>query len=89
MNKDEVARKLTKVNQLMNELIFAFMQTGMSYRQAEEEVFGMLNRKRLSKETENALGRGSHVLQILLFHRSVTNLSHSPSFQSLSWEDRL
>jgi len=89
MNKDEVARKLTKVNQLMNELIFAFMQTGMSYRQAEEEVFGMLNRKRLSKETENAWGRGSHVLQILLFHRSVTNLSHSPSFQSLSWEDRL
>ena len=54
MNKDEVARRLTKVNQLMNELIFAFMQTGMSYRQAEEEVFGMLNRKRLSKETENA-----------------------------------
>ena len=53
MNKDEVARKLTKVNQLMNELIFAFMQTGMSYRQAEEEIFTMLKRKRLSKETED------------------------------------
>jgi hypothetical protein len=33
---DEVARKLSKVNQLMDELIYAFMQTGMSYRQAEE-----------------------------------------------------
>ena len=44
MNKDEVARKLTKVNQLMNELIFAFMQTGMTYKQAEEEVFRMLKR---------------------------------------------
>jgi hypothetical protein len=53
MNKDEVARKLTKVNQLMDQLIFAFMQTGMTYRQAEEEVFRMLKRKRLSKETEN------------------------------------
>ena len=53
MNKDEVARKLTKVNQLMNELIFAFMQTGMSYRHAEEEVFRMLKRKRLLKETKD------------------------------------
>jgi hypothetical protein len=53
MNKDEVARKLTKVNQLMDQLIFAFMQTGMSYRQAEEEVFSMLKRKRLSKESED------------------------------------
>jgi hypothetical protein len=26
------------------------MQTGMTYRQAEEEVFRMLKRKRLSKE---------------------------------------
>jgi len=37
----------------MNELIFAFMQTGMTYRQAEEEVFKILKRKRLSKETED------------------------------------
>jgi hypothetical protein len=37
----------------MNELIFAFMQTGMTYRQAEEEVFRMLKRTRLSKETED------------------------------------
>ena len=53
MTKDEVARKLSKVNQLMDELIYAFMQTGMSYRQAEEEVFRMLKRKRLSKESED------------------------------------
>jgi hypothetical protein len=53
MNKDEVARKLTKVNQLMDQLIFAFMQTGMTYRQAEEEVFTMVKRKRLSKETKD------------------------------------
>ena len=53
MNKDEVARKLSKVNQLMDELIYAFMLTGMSYRHAEEEVFGMLKRKRLSQETKD------------------------------------
>ena len=53
MNKEEVARKLAKLDQLMNELIFAFMQTGMTYKQAEEEVFRMLKRKRLSKETED------------------------------------
>jgi hypothetical protein len=53
MNKDEVARKLSKVHQLMDELIYAFMQTGMSYRQAEEEVFSMLKRTRSSKESEN------------------------------------
>jgi hypothetical protein len=54
MNKDEVARKLTRVNQLMDQLIFAFMQTGMSYRQAEEQVFRMLKRTRSSKESEDA-----------------------------------
>ena len=53
MNKDEVASKLTKIDKLMNELIFAFMQSGMSYKQAEEEVFRMLKRKRLSKEAED------------------------------------
>jgi hypothetical protein len=53
MTKDEVARKLTKIDKLMNELIFAFMQTGMSYRQAEEEIFKMLKRKRSSKETKD------------------------------------
>ena len=52
MNKDEVVRKLTKIDKLMNELIFAFMQTGMPYRQAEEEVFTMLKRMRVSKETK-------------------------------------
>ena len=53
MNEDEITVKLTKIDQLMNQLIFAFMQTGMSYRQAEEEIFRMLKRKRLSKETED------------------------------------
>ena len=53
MNKDEVASKLTKIDKLMNELIFAFMQTGMTYRRAEQEVFKILKRKRLSKETED------------------------------------
>jgi hypothetical protein len=53
MNKDEVAKKLTKVNQLTDQLIFAFMQTGMSYRQAEEEVFTMLKRMRVSKGTKD------------------------------------
>jgi hypothetical protein len=53
MDKDEVGRKLTKVDKLTNELIFAFMQTGMSYRHAEEEVFTMLKRKRSSKETKD------------------------------------
>jgi len=53
MTKDEVARKLTKIDKLMSEVIFAFMQTGMSYRQAEEEIFKMLKRKRSSKETKD------------------------------------
>ena len=53
MNKDEVARKLTKVNQLTNELIYALMQTGMTYRQAEEETFRMLKIKRSSKEIKD------------------------------------
>ena len=53
MNKEEVAKKLAKLDQIMNELIFAFMQSGMSYKQAEEEVFRMLKRKRLLKETKD------------------------------------
>ena len=53
MNKEEVAKKLAKLDQIMNELVFAFMQSGMSYKQAEEEVFRMLKRKRLSKESED------------------------------------
>ena len=53
MTKDEFTRKLTKVNQIMNELIYALMQTGMTYRQAEEEVYRMLKGKRSSKETED------------------------------------
>ena len=53
MTKDEFTRKLTKLNRIMNELIYALMQTGMSYRQAEEEVFTMLKRMRVSKETKD------------------------------------
>jgi hypothetical protein len=30
----------------MNKLIFAFMKKGMSYREAEEELFRRLKRKR-------------------------------------------
>ena len=53
MTKDEFTRKLTKVNQDVDELIYGLMQTGMTYRQAEEEVFTMLNRMRVSKETKD------------------------------------
>jgi hypothetical protein len=59
MTKDEFTSKFTKVNQIMNELIYALMQTGMTYRQAEEEVFRMLKRKRSSKETKVRLRKGS------------------------------
>ena len=53
MDEDEITGRLAKINQLMDQLIFAFMQTGMSYRHAEEEVFTMLKRKRASKETKD------------------------------------
>jgi hypothetical protein len=53
MTKDEFTRKLTKLNQIMNELIYALMQTGMTYRQAEEETFRMLKMKRSSKEIKD------------------------------------
>ena len=60
MNKNEVARKLTKVNQIMEEVIYGLTQTGMTYRQAEEEVFTMLNRMRVSKEAKAELGGLTH-----------------------------
>jgi hypothetical protein len=53
MDEDEITRRLTKIDQLMNKLIFAFMQRGMSYRQAEEELFVRLKGKRLSKEAKD------------------------------------
>jgi hypothetical protein len=53
MNKNEFTRKLTKLNQIMNELIYALMQTGMTYRQAEEEIFRTLKIKRSSKEIKD------------------------------------
>jgi hypothetical protein len=49
MDEEEIARMLTQLDQLMNKLIFAFMQGGMTYRQAEEELFGRLKRKRFLK----------------------------------------
>jgi hypothetical protein len=45
--------RLTKIDQLMNQLIFAFMEMGMSYRQAEDEMFRRLKRKRFFKEIED------------------------------------
>ena len=54
MTKDEFTRKLTKVNQIVDELIYGLIQTGMTYRQAEDEVFTMLKRTRSSKESEDA-----------------------------------
>ena len=56
MNKHEVVRKLT---QIMDELIYAFMQTEMSYKQAEEEVFRMVKRTRSPKETEDEVVSGT------------------------------
>ena len=45
MNKNEIARKLTRINQITEEVIYGLMQTGMTYRQAEEEVFRMLRER--------------------------------------------
>ena len=36
ITKDEFTRKLTKVSQIVDELIFGLMQTGMTYRQATQ-----------------------------------------------------
>jgi len=41
-----------KVNQTMDELTYGLMQKGMTYSQAEEEVFTMLKSMRVSKETK-------------------------------------
>jgi hypothetical protein len=53
MDEEEIARRLTKLDQFINQLIFAFMQTGMSYRQAEEELFRRLKRKRFPKDAKD------------------------------------
>ena len=52
MTKDEFTGKLMKVNQTMDELTYGLMQKGMTYSQAEEEVFTMLKSMRVSKETK-------------------------------------
>ena len=44
MDEDEITGRLAKINQLMDQLIFVFMQMGMSYRQAEDELFRSLKR---------------------------------------------
>ena len=46
MNRDEVETKLRKAHQVMDELVYALMQEGMSYKQAEEEAFRKLQEKR-------------------------------------------
>ena len=43
----------TLISQIIDELIYALMQTGMTYRQAEEETFRMLKMKRSSKEIKD------------------------------------
>ena len=52
----EIEAKLTKVDQLINELIFALVQEGMSYKQAEEEAFRELKSKGPFKESEDHSG---------------------------------
>jgi hypothetical protein len=49
MDEEEIARRLTQLDQLMNKLIFTFMQRGMTYRQAEQELLWRLKRKRFPK----------------------------------------
>ena len=46
-------RKLAELDALMNQLIFYLHAKGITYRQAKEEVFKMMKRKRLPKETED------------------------------------
>jgi hypothetical protein len=42
--------KLAELDALTNQLIFYLHATGMTYKQAKEEVFKMMKRKRLLKE---------------------------------------
>ena len=44
-------RKLAKLDALMNQLIFAFMKRGMTYKQAKEDVFKMMKRNRILKSS--------------------------------------
>jgi hypothetical protein len=52
MTKDEFTRKLAKLNQIMDELIYALMQTGMSYKQAEDEFFRRLRERDSPRKPE-------------------------------------
>jgi hypothetical protein len=53
-------RKLAKLDALMNQLIFAFMQKGMTYRQAEEVLshLAIMEHEQKSKETEKVKLKG-------------------------------
>jgi hypothetical protein len=61
MDEDEIGKKFREIDQLMDQVIFAFMQTKMSYRQAEEEVFRMLQKDRFSKETKMIEDSVTHI----------------------------
>jgi hypothetical protein len=60
MDEEEITGKITKLKQLRNELIYAFMQTGMSYRQAEEVLshLAIMEHEQKSKETEKVKLKG-------------------------------
>jgi hypothetical protein len=62
MDEEEIVRRLTKLDQLMNQLIFAFMQRGMSYRQAEEEMFQEAKEKEILQGNGRRLRIGSQIL---------------------------
>ena len=57
MTKDEFTRKLTKLNEIMNELIFAFMQTGMTTGRG-----GRIVQEAEEKEIHAFLGGASSVI---------------------------
>jgi hypothetical protein len=59
MEEDEIARRLTEIDQLMNQLIFALMKAGMSYRQAEEEMFRRLKRRRWDQHNGHVMGQAN------------------------------
>jgi hypothetical protein len=82
VTKDEVARKLTKVNQLMDELIYAFMQTGMSYRQEEEDVFRMLRERDCPKKPKTTEDWLTHTLLPLEWMVPATAFSLEPFSRS-------
>jgi hypothetical protein len=45
MNKDEIAKKFTEIDQLMDQVIFAFMQTKMSYSRQRKKSSGCYRKR--------------------------------------------